>query len=203
MARIVLLTIVLIFSCMGSAFGAGFALYEFGARGTSMAGTMIGRADDPSAVAYNPAGMTQLPGTQTMIGFSVVAPGGKIETSSGSQIGNSWGPPWGTASVSNTTEIEKNYWVPPHAYVTHQINNKLWLGVGLYTRFGLGTEFPDGWPGEYNNLFTRVRSASLNPNLAYKLTDTLSLAVGAEVMWFDFYQKKNGGQGPWRHQGRA
>jgi long-chain fatty acid transport protein len=172
MARIVLLTIVLVFSSLGSAYGAGFALYEFGARGTSMAGTMIGRADDPSAVAYNPAGITQLPGTQTMVGFSVVAPGGKIET------------------PGDTTKIEKNYWIPPHAYVTRQMSDRIWLGLGLYTRFGLGTEFPEGWPGEYNNLFTRVRSFSFNPNLAYKLTDSLSLAVGAEVMWFDFYQKK-------------
>lgn len=176
MARIVLLTVVLMFMSLGSAFGAGFALYEFGARGTSMAGTMIGRADDPSAVAYNPAGMTQLPGTQTMVGFSVVAPAGKIET------------------PGDSTKIKDNYWIPPHAFVTRQMSEKIWLGLGLYTRFGLGTEYPDGWPGEYNNLFTRVRSASLNPNLAYKLTDSLSLAVGAEVMWFDFYQKKMAGR---------
>lgn len=172
MARIILLTVVLVFSSLGSAYGAGFALYEFGARGTSMAGTMIGRADDPSAVAYNPAGITQLPGTQTMVGFSVVAPGGKIET------------------PGDTTKIESNLWIPPHAYVTRQMSDRIWLGLGLYTRFGLGTEFPDGWPGEYNNLFTRVRSFSFNPNLAYKLTDSLSLAVGGEVMWFDFYQKR-------------
>jgi long-chain fatty acid transport protein len=172
MARIVVLTLFFFISSLGTAFGAGFALYEFGARGTSMAGTMIGRADDPSAVAYNPAGITQLEGTQTMVGLSVVTPGVKVET------------------PGETTESETNYFTPPHAYVTHQLTDKAWLGLGLYTRFGLGTEFPDGWPGEYNNLFTRVQSLSFNPNLAYKVTDTLSLAVGAEVMWFDFYQKK-------------
>lgn len=155
---------------------AGFALYEWGARGTAMGGTMIGRADDPSAVAYNPAGITQLEGTQTMVGFSVVAPEGKIET------------------PGETTRIKSNYWIPPHAFLTHQMNDRAWLGMGLYTRFGLGTEYPDGWEGEYNNLFTRVRSFSLNPNIAYQLTDCLSIAVGAEVMWFEFYQKKMAGQ---------
>ena len=154
------------------AHGAGFALYEFGARGTSMAGTLIGRADDPSAVAYNPAGITQLEGTQTMVGFSLVIPEGTVET------------------PEDSTSTKDNIWVPPHAYITRQISDRIWLGVGLYNRFGLGTEFPDGWPGQYNNLETRVKSLSLNPNLAYKLTDSLSLAVGAEVMWFDFYQKR-------------
>ncbi|GAB6057216.1 OmpP1/FadL family transporter [Desulfonatronum parangueonense] len=172
MVRIAGLTIFFMLISLGSANGAGFALYEFGARGTSMAGTMLGRADDPSAVAYNPAGITQLEGTQTMIGLSVVAPSGKVRT------------------PGETTSIESNYWVPPHAYLTRQMSDKAWLGLGLYTRFGLGTEFPKGWPGEYNNIYTRVKSLSFNPNLAYKLTDTVSVAAGAEVMWFDFYQKK-------------
>lgn len=150
---------------------AGFALYEWGARGTAMGGTMIGRADDPSAVAYNPAGITQLEGTQTMVGFSVVAPEGKIDT------------------PNETTRIKSNYWIPPHAFLTHQMTDKAWLGMGLYTRFGLGTEFGDDWEGRYNNIFTRVRSFSFNPNIAYQLTDCLSVAVGAEVMWFDLYRE--------------
>ncbi|MFP4236270.1 MAG: OmpP1/FadL family transporter, partial [Desulfonatronovibrio sp.] len=105
-------------------YSAGFALYEFGARGTSMGGTTIGRADDPSAVAYNPAGITQLEGIQTMAGLSVVSPSGEIET------------PGGT-----TTSIERNNWIPPHAYLTYQMNDWAWLGLGVYTRFGLGTEY--------------------------------------------------------------
>ncbi len=153
-------------------YAAGFSLYEWGARGTSMGGTMLGRADDPSAVAYNPAGITQLEGFQTMIGVSMVAPSGKIDT------------------PGETTSIKTNYFFPPHAFLTYQMTDKAWLGLGLYTRFGLGTEYPDDWPGRYNTQFTRVQSLSLNPNIAYKLTDSLSLALGAEVMWFDFYQEK-------------
>ncbi|WP_028575221.1 OmpP1/FadL family transporter [Desulfonatronovibrio hydrogenovorans] len=165
--------VLVVFVQVESVNAAGFALYEWGARGTAMGGTMIGRADDPSAVAYNPAGITQLEGTQTMVGFSVVAPQGKIDT------------------PGETTKIKSNYWIPPHAFLTHQLTDQAWLGLGLYTRFGLGTEFPDDWEGRYNNIFTRVRSFSFNPNIAYKVTDTLSIALGAEVMWFDFYQKKD------------
>jgi long-chain fatty acid transport protein len=45
-----------------AAFGAGFALYDFSARGNALGGAMVGRADDPSALALNPAGITQIPG---------------------------------------------------------------------------------------------------------------------------------------------
>ena len=175
--KIVLAVVLVCFAYTGSAHGAGFALYEWGARGTSMAGTMLGRADDASAVAYNPAGITRLEGTRTMLGLSVVAPGGRIRTTD-------------ALGATVTTRIKSNYWIPPHAFLTHQMTDKAWLGLGIYTRFGLGTEYPDDWPGRYNTQFTRVRSLSFNPNVAYRLTDTLSLAVGAEVMWFDFYQER-------------
>lgn len=55
----------------GKAQAEGFALSDFGARGTALAGGMVARADDPSAVAWNPAGITQLPGTQIMVGMMI------------------------------------------------------------------------------------------------------------------------------------
>ena len=56
----------------GKAQAEGFALSDFGARGTALAGGMVARADDPSAVAWNPAGITQLPGTQIMVGMTAI-----------------------------------------------------------------------------------------------------------------------------------
>lgn len=175
--RVVVLFLFMCFGYGGSAHAAGFALYEWGARGTALGGTMIGRADDASAVAYNPAGITQLEGTRTKLGFSMVAPGGDIRTTD--EAGN-----------TETTSIESNYWIPPHAFLTHQLTDQAWLGMGIYSRFGLGTEYPDDWPGRYNSYYNRVQSLSFNPNLALKLTDSLSLAFGFEVMWFDFQQER-------------
>ena len=39
--------------------------------GGGAAGGMVARADDPSAVAYNPAGITQIPGTAMQLGMAV------------------------------------------------------------------------------------------------------------------------------------
>lgn len=62
----------------GKAQAEGFALSDFGARGTALAGGMVARADDPSAVAWNPAGITQLPGTQIMVGMTAIQPSGTV-----------------------------------------------------------------------------------------------------------------------------
>ena len=54
------------------ALAGGFAFNENGAAATGKATAFVGEANDPSAIFYNPAGITQLPGTQVMIGASLV-----------------------------------------------------------------------------------------------------------------------------------
>ncbi len=89
-----------------------------------------------------------------------------------------------------TTSGEDNIWTLPHAYYTRQLSDRYWLGLGVFTRFALGTEYHDDWPGRYNTRYTGIKTVSFNPNLAMKLTDTVSLAVGVEVMHMDFQQRK-------------
>jgi len=61
-------------------YGAGFALFEGSARGNALGGAMVGRADDPSALYYNPAGITQLPGIQVMGGGTIILPSTEVRT---------------------------------------------------------------------------------------------------------------------------
>ncbi len=158
----------------GKTLAAGFALYEFGARGNALGGTLVGRADDPSALYFNPAGITQIEGEQMMLGFTAITPSAKIETQD-----------WGIGKNRDRT-----FW-PPHMYYTKQISDTQWWGVGLFTRFGLGTEFDPGWFGRYNHYKTEITSLSLNPVYAWKINEALSVAFGVEAMWFqyDTYKK--------------
>ncbi|MGB4208667.1 MAG: outer membrane protein transport protein [Thermovirgaceae bacterium] len=75
--------------------------------------------------------------------------------------------------------------IPPHFYYTRQLSDHRWFGVGLLTLFGLGTDFPPDWYGKYNSYYANIQSPSLNPNLAWKVNDRLSLSLGVEVLWFE------------------
>lgn len=108
----------------------GFALNEFGARANAMGGAMIALADDASAVAYNPAGITQLPGTSVMFGVTAIAPTADVQTGNKSK-----------------TTLQTNIYAPPHAYLVHQLSDKAWFGIGEFTRFGLGTQYGYDWGG--------------------------------------------------------
>jgi len=155
-----------------SSFAAGFAMYEYSARGNALGGALTARADDPSANAYNPAGITQIPGAAFLAGATAINPEASVEMN------------------GETTKARSKFWFPPHLYATQQLNDTFWLGFGLYSRFGLGIEYDDDWAGRYNTYEAGIQSVSLNPNLAVKVTDWLSVAVGPEIMWLHLTKKQ-------------
>ena len=127
----VLVALGLVTGAVSTASAEGFAISTLSARGGAFGGGaasgMVARADDASAVAYNPAGLTQVPGTQIMAGLAAVALNLDLDTE------NHW--------CSNSHQV----WPIPHFYLSHQLNDKFWLGVGMFTRWGLGHSYPDGW----------------------------------------------------------
>lgn len=152
-------------------FGAGFALYEGSARGNALGG-LTGQADDAAAVFYNPAGITQLSGTHVMGGVTLIYPFADLETR------NIFDP-----SNASQASYEDNIFTPPHVYYTRQLNDKWWFGFGFYTRFGLGSEFDDDWNGRYSSTNADIATLNVNPNIAYKVNDNVSLALGLNATW--------------------
>lgn len=156
--------------------GAGFNLLEHGARASSLGGAVVARADDLSALFFNPAGLTQLPGLQVMAGVTLIAPSTAIETR--------FGP------FTSTTKMREDLFFPPHLYVSYQVSPRVWLGLGLFSPFGLGVRFEPHWPGRFNNIQTTISTLNINPTAAFKLTELLSVAVGLDVMSFNFYHRR-------------
>jgi long-chain fatty acid transport protein len=157
-------------------FGSGFALYEAGARSSALAGAVVARADDLSAIFYNPAGLVQLPGFQVMGGISGIFPRDEIVTHSG---------PNATRNL-----MVNNGFVLPHFFTSYQVANRVWLGLGLFSPFGLGTKFDSNWLGRVDNIKTSIQTCNINPTIAFKATDYLSLAAGLDIMWFSLDMKR-------------
>ena len=152
-------------------FGAGFGIYEGSARGNAMGTEVTADPASPSVLYNNAAGMTELEGTQVEAGVTLIKPAVTVVTKT-------------PAGVSET-EAESNVWTPPNAYVTHQINDKVWAGLGVFSRYGLGIEYPDTWTGRYNIQEATIQSLDINPSIAVKVLDNLSLAAGLRAEWFD------------------
>ena len=161
----------------GSAHAEGFALYEYSARGVALGGALVARKPDASAAAYNPALMTKLPGIHVMGGVSAITPDGKIRTTDSN----------GRREI---TTLKPSTWIVPHLYYTQQLNEHFTVGVGEFTRYGLGFEYPHEWPGRFNIYQAHLTSMSVNPSIAWAATDNLSLAAGVELVYVSLDLKK-------------
>ena len=176
----VLVALGLMTGAVSTASAEGFAISTLSARGGAFGGGpasgMVGRADDASAVAYNPAGLTQVKGTQMMAGLAAVALNLDLDTDA------TW--------CSNSHQV----WPIPHAYVSHQLNDEFWFGVGMFTRWGLGHSYPDRWASRAidpskgvfgtNGLKSiTLLTSTINPTIAYKLNDVWSVAAGVSYSW--------------------
>lgn len=159
-----------------AAHAEGFALYEYGARGLALGGAVMARTPDPSTVATNPALMTKLPGIQVMAGASAITPSGKMEGRD--------------ANGNFSSSLKPATWVIPHMYYTQKLNDSFSVGVGEFSRFGLGFEYPHNWPGRFNIYEVSLQTASINPAVAWAATDKLSLAAGVELVYVNLDLKK-------------
>lgn len=154
-----------------SGLGSGFALYEAGARGSALAGAVVARADDLSAIFYNPAGLVQLPGFQVMGGFSFIVPHTEIVTHVG--------------GVDTPTQMDSQVIAVPHFFTSYQLGDRVWLGLGLNSPFGLGVKYNDNWPGSANIIKANIQTLNLNPTVAVKITDYLAAGAGLDLMYFN------------------
>lgn len=155
-----------------STFGAGFGIYEGSARGNALGTEVTADPASPSVLYNNAAAMTELEGTQVEAGATFIRPSQTVTTE--------------TPAGANDNYADSKWWIPPNAYATHQLNDKVWLGVGVFSRYGLGVDYEDDWAGRYNCQEATIESLDINPSVAFKVMDNLSLAAGIRAEWFDF-----------------
>ena len=149
----------------------GFSIYDQGGKAIGMGEAFVAQADDPSAIFYNPAGITQLSGTRVYSGASIYMPRASFRSSGNADMGTSAGEK--TDNVHNT-------FVVPHMYITHTVNKRVSFGLGVFSPFGLGQEWPDGWEGRYTgaSIKSTISAITVNPVVAVKLSDRISLGFG-------------------------
>jgi len=147
------------------ALAEGYGLQDWSSRGGSLAGGLVARGGDASAVAYNPAAITELSGTQIMTGIEFIMPTNTIET-------------YDPGFVS--TDTENLLFIVPHAYVTHKYHDQLSFGLGIFSRFGLGNEYDENWVGNQNMYHVELLTSTINPVVAWRFNDSISVAAGIE-----------------------
>jgi long-chain fatty acid transport protein len=173
--KIVSVLLVLVLTASTS-FAAGFRIPESGAKAMGMGFAFTAQADDPSAIYFNPAGLTQLKGQNVMLGATY------LKLNGGDFSGVT--PLTGGASVSETQKSLD--FIIPNAYYTRTTSDGyISYGVGIFSPFGLGQEYENKNTSIFRNQITLIdlKTVVVNPTIAFKINEYLSVGAGIDWMW--------------------
>jgi long-chain fatty acid transport protein len=174
---------------------SGFRILDQSASATGQGSAFAAQADDASAVYYNPAGMTQLQGVQLSLGTLLV--GGHASFTN-------------PAGVQARGDMGNNIAYPPpsNLYITANLKNlgvnalgNLTVGLGVISPFGTMSRWPQNGP--FATAITRasLELLDIKPTLAYKVSDELSLGLGADIYTFASFWGEGRGETHFRSSG--
>lgn len=172
--RVSLLTAVCAMAVSAGANAAGFYIQEQSVRGlgSAFSGSTT-TLDDASTIYFNPAGMTKLEGMQMQAGANLLIPNAKIKNN-GSTVPAAFAVGGPSGNPYDPTPV-------PNGFFSYQLTNSLWAGVGVTAPFGLGSDYGDNWFGRFDSTKTELAVIDIQPTIAYKVNDWLSLGVGANI----------------------
>ena len=166
----VVYTFILIFSFCGKnvlAQGAsGLHNPVFGASALAQGNAFVARADDASAIYFNPAGLTQLQRPQLSLGASFVLPSVEYH-------GN---------GVSEDMDTKIN--TLPNFYIASPIiENKLAAGLGVTVPYGLQGKWDGDGFSRYVVTDFKLSIINVNPTITYKPLSCLSIGAGLDYYY--------------------
>jgi long-chain fatty acid transport protein len=160
--------------CTHLAHAAGFALIEQNASGLGNAyAGAAAVAEDASTVFFNPAGMSLLPDRQLVVAGHLIKPSMEFSGTVTPDIGGAQGGDAG------------DWALVPNAYFAYRLTPDVHLGLGLNSPFGLKTEYDSDWIGRTQAIKSDVKTINLNPSIAYKVNEALSLGAGVSLQRID------------------
>lgn len=173
-ARIGVLAVIAAAPAWTSAWAAGFAITAQGAAASGKSTAFTAQANDPSAIYYNPAGMTQSTATEVLFGTTIIVPR------------TSYTP----SGAGNPSDEEPQTFFLPQLYVTHPNGRGLVAGLGVFTPFGLASDWPRDWDGRFQLTYASIQATTLAPTIAWKATEALSLGGGIGLSYVRMEQRK-------------
>jgi len=137
---------------------------------TARGEAFVATADNPSAIYYNPAGITQIEGNSLRAGIY------------GVYLDPTFQPPESAGNAGTTYRIERHYAAAPQSFFVHSPEDSAWsYGLGLYAPYGGSVSWPQDTGFRAVTLESELLYITANPVVAVKLPYGLSVGAGLMV----------------------
>jgi len=155
----------------GSAQAGALYFYEMGnASESGYAGAgMVARANDAGTVFTNPAGMMRFEKSEMLAGATGVYIDGGFKTNANNTV------------TGRSAGVNKRI-VPAGSFsYVRPLNDDWSVGISAHNYFGLAIDWPGSWVGRASSVNVALLAPQLQPTVAYRVNDWLSIGGGAAL----------------------
>lgn len=155
---------------------AGFGLAEVSGSGLGNAyagGAAV--AEDASSIYANPASMTYVQGTQAAGALHLINPN--------AEFNNEGSAPATARPLGGDGGNAGDLAFVPNMYFKMDLSDDFKFGLGINAPFGLKTEYDKTWLGRFQGIKSDLKTININPSLAFKVNDKLSIGAGISAMY--------------------
>lgn len=176
-AQVLAASIVGLAPALGTA--AGFAIKQQSAtaQGNAFAGATAG-AESPSYMFFNPAALGRFDTSSVQLEANTVITGLRLRDS---EAATTAGVP--IDGTRRKGDVSDDAVLPSFYGVLAPSESNFRFGLGINVPFGLGTDYPTNWVGRYHTQKSNLLTVNINPAIAYKATDWLTVAAGLQLQW--------------------
>ena len=186
---VIVATCVALFWTLAQPVQAGsFALNEQSVSGLGVAyAGGAAQASDVSTIFFNPAGIALLNQGEFQFGGQFIIPQANF-TNEGSRYKlpntpfNNLPLSGGNGGDGGVDHLLPNIYLSQPIFRSAQYGD-LTVGIGLSVPFGLETDYSPGWVGRYTALRTKLTTFDIQPTIAYRVFDRLSLGASLDVQY--------------------
>lgn len=159
--------------------------YHFGSQSVAAQGSAHANgaeAADTSTIFYNPAGLARLKGSQLTSGLTILLPDGKYEDKGSRDV-------FGNPVSGDAGEFLPDAAAAPNFYFSHEINERVTVGLGIFTPFGAKLDYKEDWAGRYGIQSASLETVTFNPSIAFRFNDHHSIGFGVSAQYIKSVQR--------------
>jgi long-chain fatty acid transport protein len=163
------------------ALAGGFSLNEqsASAMGVANAGA-VANPENATTVFFNPAGMSQLEGTNISFGAAYLDINAKAKHGEASATSQTGQPVTGGrgGDIADPALL-------PNFYLTHKISDSIDVGFGIHAPYGLAADYDDDFVGRFFADETELTAIAFTPAISVNNGQGLSMGAGLNIMYVE------------------
>ncbi|AYK18079.1 outer membrane protein transport protein [Aeromonas veronii] len=165
----------------GQVHAAAFQLNEHSASGLGRAyAGEAAIADNASVLARNPAAMTTFDKMAVSVSGTYIKPDVDVDGAINRVNANG-------NKIAKLTDASESGIAPaafvPAAYFIQPLNDQWAWGIGLFSNYGLSTEYSETFPAGAGAGNTELMTFNINPNIAYRVNEHFSVGAGINAVY--------------------